>query len=83
MSSDDSIKFKYRVIVNSDTDYPFLVERKGWIFWRRYSKERNIDAAKETILKSARQELMKPGTVVFEYSEADFLVDKLKGHHYG
>jgi hypothetical protein len=80
MSSKDNVKFKYRIVVNDSTDYPFLVERKGWIFWKSFSKERDIDHAKETILKCARQEMLRPGKVVFEYNEDDYLVDKLKGN---
>lgn len=79
MSSEDNVKFKYRIVVNDDTDYPYLVERKGWIFWKSFSKERSMEAARDTILKCARQEMMRPGKVVFEYSDADYLVDKLKG----
>lgn len=72
------IKFKYRIVVNDDTDYPYLLKRKGLIFWHTIGKCRSLHEAKEDISKLAKLETMRPGSVVLEYTEQDYMVDKLK-----
>ena len=78
MSSKDSVKFRYRIVVNNDTEYPYRVERKAWLFWKGVTREKSMGSAKDTIFRSARQEVMRPGKVIFEYNDADHLVEKLK-----
>lgn len=84
MSSTDkktTVKFRYRIVVNDDPDYQYLIERKGWFFWHRVGKSRHLDDAQADVKRLARMHMMKPGTVISEYSEGDYLVDKLKGRH--
>lgn len=80
MSSNATVKFRYRVVVNDSTDYPFLVQRKGWFFWHSVGKCRGREEAEHDIRKMAKLELMRPGSVVLEYTEQDYLADKLKGN---
>jgi hypothetical protein len=79
MSSAEAVKFKYRIVVNDDTEYPYRISKKGWIFWHAIGKCRSLEEAKDDLRKLVRLEMMKPGTVVLEYNEQDFLADKLKG----
>lgn len=79
MSSSETVKFKYRIVVNDDTEYPYYISKKGWIFWHNIGKCRSLEEAKDDLRKLVKLEMMKPGTVVLEYNQEDFLADKLKG----
>ena len=80
MSSSETVKFKYRIVVNDSTDYPYLICKKGWIFWNSVGKCRTLEEAKDDLRKLVRLETMKPGSVILEYNEQDYVADKLKGH---
>lgn len=78
MSSKDNVKFEYRIVVNDDPEYPYVIEKKGWIFWHRIIKSRNMDTARSEIRQMASQLCKKPGTVIEEFTHEDYLVEKLK-----
>lgn len=74
------MKLKFRIVVGTDVDYPFTVHKKGFIFWHSIMKFRNLTSAENFIQE--RIEFLskrKPGTIIKEYSEEDYIVDKLKG----
>lgn len=79
MSSNATPKFRYRIVVRNDADYPYHVERKGLIFWKLMDKCRRRDDADDVIRKCIHLELMRPGTVLVEYTEQDYVMDKLRG----
>jgi hypothetical protein len=72
------IKFKYRIVTGPDSEHPYAIQKKGWIRWKTVERSRNRDAARADLEKLIRNEYQRPGTVIFEYSEQDYLADKLK-----
>ena len=83
-SRDKVFKFKLRVIVNPDSediDYPYLVQKKKWFIWHTTFKSRSEEDAIKTMKTVARHEALNPGSTVTEYTEQDYLSDKLKGHN--
>lgn len=72
-------KFKYRIVTNNDSTWPYVVEHKRFIFWFNKSRHNSYGGAEQEVRNLARQEIMGVGKVLFEYNEKDFLVDKLKG----
>lgn len=73
-------KFKYRIVVIDDEDQPFMIQRKSWLFWRNIGQTYTVSNA-ETKIKELLQQQAKytVGSVVKVYTEADLLVDKLRG----
>jgi hypothetical protein len=58
-----------------------VVEKKGWFFWSEKTEHKNKLAAKEYIIQEIRKATASNvTTVVLEYSEIDFLAEKLKGN---
>lgn len=80
MSSKDNIKFRYRIIIGKNNNFPYEVQRKGWFFWHSLDKERTLEQAEYTLKNHVQHESMRPGTVIKEYDEKDLVIDKLKGH---
>jgi len=72
------IKFKYRIVTGADTEHPYAIQKKGWFRWKTIENCRSRDTARTDLEKFIRNEYQRPGTVVFEYSEEDYLADKLK-----
>lgn len=73
--------YSYRVVVSDDHDYPFNVQRKGWIFWTVVNRCRNLREADDYIHTAIRNLAgRKPGTVVKEYNSRDQVADMLKGN---
>lgn len=79
MSSKDSVKFNFRIIIGTDPRDPYLIQKKGWIFWNDIGKCRTMTEAEIELEKLVRHQLSQPGTVIKEYTQEDFLVDKLRG----
>jgi hypothetical protein len=79
MSSNETVKFKYRIIIGDSADRPYQIQRKGWIFWKDISRESSVDNAKTEIQRLIRHEYRKPGMVVYEYDQEDHLTETLKG----
>lgn len=68
---------KYRLVVSKDKNFPYLVEKKFLVFWQKvdtFASERQaIEFIKDSFGKKP------PGTVIAEYSEADYIAEKLSG----
>lgn len=82
MYSNDNIKFKYRIKLSSNKNFPYLIQRKFFFFWMTVEQENSIDDAHWKIKYLAKKESdpeSRPGAILFEYTEKDYLVDKLKG----
>jgi len=80
MPTKGNVKFKYRIVVNDDTARPYRIEKKEWIFWYKAGVFSSLESAERELRELAKLEILRPGTVVSEYTEQDFLVDKLKGN---
>jgi hypothetical protein len=72
------IKFKYRIVTGADEDRPYVIQKKGWFYWKTIQNCRGKDSARSDLEKFIRNEYQRPGTVILEYSEEDYLADKLK-----
>ncbi len=72
------IRFKYRIVTGPDTDHPFAIQKKGWFRWKTVETCRGRDVVRAELDKLVKNEYQRPGTVIFEYSEEDYLADKLK-----
>jgi len=72
------VKFSYRIIINDSADFPYKVQRKGWLFWDTTGAFPTQHAAEQQIQKLANIDLMRPGRVVLEYNEQDHLAKKLR-----
>lgn len=72
------IKFRYRIITSEDREHPYIIQKKGWFFWKTVDKCRNKESAGSDLERLIKQEYSRPGTVFFEYTEEDYLADKLK-----
>ena len=71
---------RYRIVHSDDSNYEYEVQKKGWFFWRSVAKYRNITAAEEDIKTTIRHYHTRPaGKVIKEYTDEDYLVDKLRG----
>jgi len=79
MFSKDKIKFRYRIRISDDADYPYLIQQKGWILWNTLAKEKTLFAAEASIESFVKLEIMRPGKVIKEYTHLDYLEDKLRG----
>lgn len=74
------MKHRYRVVVVDNPDEPFSIQKKGWIFWNTIDTATSMFRAEEKIREDLEYRLKYvPGRIVREYTEADLLVDKLKG----
>jgi hypothetical protein len=74
---------KYRIIICNDTRYPYRLEEKtDGIFssWNSNSIHSSFEDA-EKRMKEIRELYHRTpvGTVLKEYDESDFIIDKLKG----
>jgi len=74
---------KYRVISGKNDLLPYIVQRKddkAFIsFWRTVTSVRSFNDAEMLVKRGTDRHARSPaGTVVFEYNEADLIVDKLK-----
>lgn len=78
MSSKDNVKFKFRIVTSDDPEYPYFIHQKGWIFWHKIGRSRNIESARHDIRQLANQLCKKPGSVLEEFTHEDLLVEKLK-----
>lgn len=77
-----NMKFKYRIITNNNTEYPFTVQRGiGFIWWHllKTGSEQIADEIIKSRIENSIKRKVKP-RVIKEYTEADYLVDKLKGN---
>jgi len=79
MSSKDKVSFNFRIIIGTDPRDPYLIQKKGWFFWNDITKCRTIIEAETELEKLVRHQLSQPGTIIKEYTQNDFLVDKLRG----
>lgn len=73
---------KYRIVVGTSHTFPYCVEKKekGWFsFWHEIDRGTNLDDAQQKIRNHIAAKVPKVGSIVYEYDEADLLVDKLKG----
>ncbi len=73
---------KYRVVVGNSHTYPYCVEKKEkgwWRFWHEIDRGSSLEDAQRKIKNHIEAKVPTIGTVVYEYDEADLLVDKLKG----
>lgn len=75
------MSLKFRIITNSDRELLYTVEQKYWFFWRRRISVGSIERAEFYIKKSIELALNhKSGRIIKEYTEEDYLADKLKGN---
>lgn len=82
-SKNKKINARYRVITRSNASHDYFVQRKTWYGWRTVAGTHSIVAAKEIIDKHIRKDVLTLKKVVYEcnYTEEDYLADKLKGYH--
>lgn len=73
-------KFKYRIRIGKDVDYPYCVDKKGFLFWSSVGKHKSKSSAESQLQECVRLEVLRPGTILKEYTEQDYLADKLKGY---
>lgn len=75
------MKLRFRVVSSNDRDYPFGIEQKFLCFWIRKVSARTQFDANEYIKDKIKEKIEKnkAKVIISEYSEDDYLVDKLKG----
>jgi len=74
---------KYRVIVSDSELWPFKVQKKNdksfFPFWKNVTEFKQAYDAENFIRRTVeRQVLFVKGQIIFEYTEADLVVDRLK-----
>ena len=74
------VKFKFRIRFMDDTNFPYYIEEKGLFFWKMRDRETSQSSAESKMHQLVRLKMMKPGTVLKEYTHEDYLADKLKGY---
>lgn len=72
------VKFRYRVVTNPDSDYPYCIQKKRWYGWQTIEKCGGKDSMRNYLDRCIKNEYTRSPTVVFEYSNEDYLADKLK-----
>lgn len=73
------LKMKYRILKVDDEDgYNIQVDRKILFLWVKQFRVRHQGDAEEEIRKRIAKKFKKKKELVREYTEADFLVDRLK-----
>ncbi len=72
------IKFRFRIVTGPDSDHPYTIQKKRWFGWQSIEDCRSRDTARSDLEKLIKNGYARPGTVIFEYSEQDYLADKLK-----
>jgi hypothetical protein len=72
---------KYRIKYTDDKNYPYHVERKShrFFFWKTVEIFQTPDQAKNFIRECILNKTPAIGTIIYEYSDEDMVVDKLKG----
>ncbi len=67
---------RYRIVTSNNPTYPYAVLRRRWFVWGQIDLFGSLESAQSCIRTLAAAENAS-GQVLFEYSAADLIVDKL------
>ena len=69
---------RYRISKGGDTEWPYLVERRFFFIWWNIFRVKSEEDAISNIQERMAKSFKPPKEILREYTEQDYLADKLK-----